>query len=54
MDRSTIFRLIYAVFGLLAAVVTVIRVTNGETGSALFTGVIAAFCGYRLYTFEDE
>lgn len=49
-----IFRLIYAGFGLFAGVVTLLRLMDGETSRALFTGLIAAFCGYRLYTFEDE
>ena len=54
MDQSLAFRLTYIVVGLLAATITVLRLMNGAAGGALFTGAIAAFCGYRLYNYEDD
>ncbi len=54
MDQETIIQVVYVVIGLVAAVITGMRLLAGAWTGALLTGAIAAFCAYRLYTLQEE
>lgn len=54
MSSSLIFQVIYALIAIFAASLTVFRLRDGDWLAALWPALIAAFCIYRLFSFDDE
>ncbi|MFP4228295.1 MAG: hypothetical protein ACLFTE_05645 [Salinivenus sp.] len=54
MNASLIYKLIFAGLGIFGTFLGASRLLNGEWLSALWPLLIAGYCGYRLYTMQEE
>ncbi|MFO8099562.1 MAG: hypothetical protein R6T83_08095 [Salinibacter sp.] len=54
MDATLIYKLIFAGLGIFGTFLAASRLLNGEWLSALWPLLIAGYCGYRLYTLQEE
>jgi hypothetical protein len=54
MSGTQVAQLIYAVIAILATFVTVQRLMGGDWMAASWTGLIVAFCVYRLISMQDR
>jgi hypothetical protein len=54
MDSTQIYKLIFAGLGIVGAFLTVSRLLDGAWVSALWPLLITGYCGWRLYTMQEE
>jgi hypothetical protein len=53
MSASTL-RIVFAVFGVVALALTLMRAVEGYYARAAFPGILAAYCAYRFYTISKQ